>query len=82
MQVNGVEIETSYAEAFSLWCSRVLVTAKNKRWVQTAASVVTGFGTSIIACPVEAGVDRFVSSNCRLRSDSNQHRLQVAQFLE
>jgi len=61
MDLNGVVIEDSYAEAFSMWCSRLLVTAENERWVKIAAQVVTGFGTSIISWPVEAGIDRYVS---------------------
>lgn len=63
MQINGVPIDDDFAEAFGMWCSRLLVTAENERWVRTAAQVVTGFGTSIIACPVEAGVDRYVSAD-------------------
>ena len=30
MNLNGVEIEDTYAEAFTMWCSRVLITAINE----------------------------------------------------
>ncbi|MFQ6053532.1 MAG: formylmethanofuran--tetrahydromethanopterin N-formyltransferase, partial [Candidatus Bathyarchaeia archaeon] len=30
--VNGVEIEDTFAEAFSMWGSRIIITAKNRKW--------------------------------------------------
>ncbi|MBS7288548.1 MAG: formylmethanofuran--tetrahydromethanopterin N-formyltransferase [Candidatus Freyarchaeota archaeon] len=58
-----VEVEDTFAEAFSLWAARVLITAANEKWARTAASVVTGYATSTIACDAEAGIDRFVSAS-------------------
>ncbi len=61
MQVNSVEIEDSFAEAFDMWGSRLIITAFNERWAITAAQVVTGFATSIIGCGCEAGIGGLLS---------------------
>ncbi|HIH39993.1 MAG TPA: formylmethanofuran--tetrahydromethanopterin N-formyltransferase [Halobacteria archaeon] len=60
MRLNNVEIEETFAEAFSMKCARVLITALNKRWVKVAAAEATGFGTSIIGCPSEAGIEKYL----------------------
>lgn len=57
MEINGVEIEDTFAEAFGMWGSRVIITAVNEHWAMTTAQVVTGFGTSIIGCGCEAGIE-------------------------
>ena len=58
MQYHGVEIEDTFAEAFAMRCARGIVTAVNERWARTAAQVATGYGTSVIACDAEAGIER------------------------
>ncbi len=55
--INGVEIEDTFAEAFGMWCGRVIITAANRKWARTAAYKMTGFATSIIACGCEAGIE-------------------------
>ncbi len=57
MELEGVEIEDTFAEAFPIKVARVLITAVNERWAMEAAKETTGFGTSVIMCPAEAGVD-------------------------
>ena len=57
---NSVEIEDSFAEIFSMWVGRVLITAETKKWALIAAQNATGFATSIILSPAEAGVERMV----------------------
>lgn len=61
MKLNGVEIEETFAEAFPMYATRLLITAKNKKWALTAAQVATGFATSIIMSPAEAGIERALS---------------------
>ncbi|MDD4306591.1 MAG: formylmethanofuran--tetrahydromethanopterin N-formyltransferase, partial [Methanosarcina sp.] len=51
MEINGVEIEDTYAEAFPIKIARVLITAATKRWALVAATEATGFATSVIMCP-------------------------------
>jgi len=63
MELNGVEIEDTFAEAFSLKMARVVITAANKRWAMVAAKEATGFGTSVIGCPAEAGIECLVPSD-------------------
>jgi len=57
--VNGVEIEDTFAEAFGMKYSRILVTARDKTWLDTACRSATGFATSVIGCGVEAGVEGY-----------------------
>ncbi|MBY8989825.1 MAG: formylmethanofuran--tetrahydromethanopterin N-formyltransferase [Candidatus Lokiarchaeota archaeon] len=61
MELNGVEIEDTFAEAFGGFFTRILITAKNEKWAKIAALVSTGYGTSTIHCDAEAGIDVFVS---------------------
>lgn len=63
MKINGVDIDDTYAEAFSVSVARVLITATTAKLAETAAVVATGFATSIIGCSAEAGIDRFVLPN-------------------
>lgn len=57
LSYGSVEVEDTFAEMFEMWVSRVLITAENEKWVQVAAEVATGFASSIIGSPAEAGVE-------------------------
>jgi formylmethanofuran--tetrahydromethanopterin N-formyltransferase len=57
MEINGVEIEDTFAEAFKMWGARVIITARNERWATIAATTMTGFATSVIGCKCEAGIE-------------------------
>jgi formylmethanofuran--tetrahydromethanopterin N-formyltransferase len=57
MEINGTVILDTFAEAFPVWISRVIITAATKEWAYTAAATATGFATSKIACPCEAGIE-------------------------
>lgn len=57
MEINGTEILDTFAEAFPVWLSRVIITADTREWAYTTAAVATGFATSKIACPCEAGIE-------------------------
>ncbi len=59
--LEGVEIVDTFAEAFPITAARVLITAANPKWAQTAATVMTGNATSVIACDCEAGIERTLS---------------------
>ena len=60
MEINGVEIEDNFAEAFGIQVSRILITAATKKLALVAATEATGYGTSVIGCPAEAGIDGYV----------------------
>jgi formylmethanofuran--tetrahydromethanopterin N-formyltransferase len=57
---NGVEIDDTFAEGFSMWGSRIIITASNRKWASIAATNMTGFATSVIACDCEAAIERFL----------------------
>jgi len=58
MQLRGVAIEDTFAEAFTMRAARIIITARNRRWAREAALKMTGFATSVIGCKVEAGIER------------------------
>jgi formylmethanofuran--tetrahydromethanopterin N-formyltransferase len=57
MERGGVRIADTFAEAFDMRASRVLITASSPAWARTAAQSMTGFATSVIGCKVEAGIE-------------------------
>ncbi len=63
MLINGVEIADTFAEAFKMRAARLIITAVNPRWALTAAQVATGFGTSVIACGCETGIEAVISAD-------------------
>ncbi|NOT15012.1 MAG: formylmethanofuran--tetrahydromethanopterin N-formyltransferase [Methylotenera sp.] len=58
MQINGIQIDDTFAEAFNMRGTRVIITAQNLKWAYHAANAMTGFATSVIGCGVEAGIER------------------------
>jgi len=58
MFINGVQIDATFAEAFPMKATRVIITAQNLKWAYHAAQALTGFATSVIACGCEAGMER------------------------
>ena len=61
VQINGVQIDDTFAEAFNMRGTRVIITAQNHKWAYHAANAMTGFATSVIGCGVEAGIERELS---------------------
>jgi len=57
MEINGVTIDNTYAEAFPTWVCRIIITAVTREWALKAATEATGFATSAIGCPCEAGIE-------------------------
>jgi formylmethanofuran--tetrahydromethanopterin N-formyltransferase len=58
MILNGVAIEDTFAEAFGMRATRIVVTALNLKWAYHAARTMTGLATSVIGCGCEAGIER------------------------
>lgn len=52
----------AFAEGFPMWVSRLVITALNPELAQVAGQVSTGYGTSIIMAPGEAGIEREVDA--------------------
>ena len=61
MEIRGVAIDDTFAEAFGMRGARVVITAATEEWARTAALSMTGFATSVIGCKVEAGIERELS---------------------
>ncbi|NLD57853.1 MAG: formylmethanofuran--tetrahydromethanopterin N-formyltransferase [Methanomicrobiales archaeon] len=62
MEINGVTIDDTYAEAFPTWVCRIIITAISTEWAKKAATEATGFATSAIGCPCEAGIERVLGA--------------------
>jgi formylmethanofuran--tetrahydromethanopterin N-formyltransferase len=58
MKLHGAEVEDTFAEAFSMYGSRTVITAATPGWALEAGRTMTGFATSVIGCKCEAGVER------------------------
>ncbi len=54
---NGVRIDDTFAEAFDMRATALVITAHDARWARQAALTMTGFATSVIGCGVEAAID-------------------------
>ncbi|MGQ0672124.1 MAG: formylmethanofuran--tetrahydromethanopterin N-formyltransferase [Hyphomicrobium sp.] len=59
--VNGIAIDNTFAEAFGMSGTGLVITADTARWAMIAATTMTGFGTSVIGCGAECGIDRELS---------------------
>ena len=57
MKIKKTEIVDTFAEAFGMWGTRVIITADTKQWAHAAAASMTGFATSVIRCKLEAAVE-------------------------
>jgi len=53
-------IDDTYAEAFRSIYASVLVTARDRYWLDRAVNACTGNASSTILCDCEAGLDRYV----------------------
>jgi formylmethanofuran--tetrahydromethanopterin N-formyltransferase len=58
MVINGVTIDDSFAEAFGMKATRIIITAQTLEWARHAGVSLTGFATSVIACGCEAAIER------------------------
>ena len=57
MNINGVAIDDTFAEAFGMSATGVIITADSVKWARQAATTMSGFGTSVIGCGAECGID-------------------------
>lgn len=56
--LGGGQVVDTFAEAFPIKAARLIITADEERWAVTAATVLCGNATSVIACDVEAAIER------------------------
>jgi formylmethanofuran--tetrahydromethanopterin N-formyltransferase len=57
MKLNGIAIDDTFAEAFGMTGTGIIITAPTLKWARIAATVMTGFGTSVIGAGAECGID-------------------------
>ena len=76
INLNGVEIENTFAEGFSMKATRIIITAVSNKWAMHAAQSMTGFATSVIGCGVEGGIERPLD-----RKETPDHRPGIAVLL-
>lgn len=77
MRINGVRIEDTFAEAFPMSYTRLVVTADTPLWVDAATASLTGFATSVIGCGCEAAVERLLTPD---ETPDNRHGAAVMIF--
>jgi len=68
LTVRNVRIDDTFAEAFGMRATAVIITADSIGWARQAALTMTGFATSVIGCGCEASID------CELRAKQTPDR--------
>ena len=61
IEIAGVPVQDTFAEAFDMKATRLIITAHTIEWARDAAIAFTGFGTSVIACGIETAIERELS---------------------
>ena len=56
MRIGPTEIDDTFAEAFTMVYSQLVVTAHDEHWLEAALNSFCGYGSSVIACDAEVGV--------------------------
>ncbi len=60
MNIGPTQILDTFAEAFRMRCVRMVVTAVDEYWLDAALRECTGYGSSVIGCDAEIGVERLL----------------------
>jgi formylmethanofuran--tetrahydromethanopterin N-formyltransferase len=60
MDLRDALVEDTYAEGFRSLYAEVLITARDRHWLDQCLAAVTGHASSTILCDCEAGLDRYV----------------------
>lgn len=58
MEIRGTHIDDTFAEAFGMSYTRLVITAADEYWLEAAIREVTGYSSSVIACDAETGVEQ------------------------
>ncbi|MBB2970395.1 formylmethanofuran--tetrahydromethanopterin N-formyltransferase [Mesorhizobium sp. RMAD-H1] len=54
---NDIVIDDTFAEAFGMRATAIIITAPTLKWARQAATTMTGYATSVIGCGCEAAID-------------------------
>lgn len=60
VHIDSTWIVDTFAEAFRLRFARLVVTAHDAHWLDAAVRAACGYGTSVIGCDAEIGVERML----------------------
>jgi formylmethanofuran--tetrahydromethanopterin N-formyltransferase len=63
LKIGATLIEDTFAEAFGMHYTRLIVTAHDEYWLDAAVRELTGYSASVISCDAETGVERSLSSD-------------------
>lgn len=61
LQIQGTQIEDTFAEAFRMRYARLVVTAHDEHWLDAGLREFAGYSSSIISCDSEIGRERTLS---------------------
>ena len=57
MKIGTTLIADEFAEAFTMVYTRLVVTAHDEYWIRSAVDSFSGYGSSVIACDAEVGME-------------------------
>ena len=63
MKIGSTFIDDTFAEAFRMRYTRLIVTAHDQHWLDAGIREVTGFSSSVIACDLEIGLESYLESS-------------------
>jgi len=58
VKLGSTFVDDTFAEAFGMSYTRLVVTAHDEYWLEAAVREATGYSSSVIACDAEAGIER------------------------
>lgn len=62
MHIGPTLVVDTFAEAFRLRFARLVITAHDAHWLDAAIRAACGYGTSVIGCDAEVGVERRIAA--------------------
>ena len=62
LRPGSTQILDTFAEAFGVRFTRLIITAADDYWLDAALRSITGYGTSVLGCDAEAGVEQRLSA--------------------
>ncbi|MCO6454063.1 MAG: formylmethanofuran--tetrahydromethanopterin N-formyltransferase [Pirellulaceae bacterium] len=60
LQIQQTQIDDTFAEAFGMSYTRLVVTASDRYWLEAGVREFCGYSASVIACDAEAGRERWM----------------------
>jgi formylmethanofuran--tetrahydromethanopterin N-formyltransferase len=63
VKIGSTIVDDTFAEAFPMKFTRLIVTAHDEHWLQAAVREFSGYAASVIACDAEVGVESWLSAD-------------------